>query len=327
MNYDAIENRLSNLIGDNTVNYYKFESQDHMIFYCLDLMKQYHKRLDEIRLLISDQDPSSTIVISEYAGLGDTIHTRLALQHLDKIDNSRLVWITPNLVADLYKDDNLCLNFGNDVYNPFRNPNIRFCRFFSSYMSSILDFVFSDHTCIDVTNKILHSHNNFKKRRIGFANHAFAALGVAKDEHMHHYINHEGCVDLNNTKPIVCIETTRHESSANVKKYTDIITNLSRVYDVIIIGGTQDATKYKNLFMDCRGWSLYDTLSVMKKASLFIGRNSSNTTLMAFIDDIHMLIVDGPTVGLNYFKAFKENRIKPMSNVGDISKFAIRYLR
>jgi hypothetical protein len=102
----------------------------------------------------------------------------------------------------------------------------------------------------------------------------------------------------------------------NIEAYTEIIDLLKSDYDIYLLGGPHDP--YIKNTIDFRGKSLYDCYSVIKKADVFIGRNSANQLLTVFKPNIKIIELDTTN---NIFEACKyvDNSILSISTKNDLN--------
>jgi hypothetical protein len=235
-----------------------------------------------------------TVIILEYAGLGDAIHTKLAIQHLTKM-GMNVVWIAPDLIADLFKEDSHMSVFGNHIYSPLRNPSPTALNYHRIVEKSFLEIFDRFKFKYNVTAGICSGCVYRKRRNITQMYEPLyrsIKLLMDRDFSIQHQITHTGNIELNNSKPILCMETTSVSNYANHPvKYQLLIDSLSLYYDVVLVGGDRKL-EYQNMFLDFRGSSLYDTFSVIKKSSIFIGRNSSNAALTVFKREMPVIMMD-----------------------------------
>lgn len=260
-------------------------------------------KLIEINDEIESESSSDTIILLDAAGLGDAMHTKIASDHLIKM-GKKVVWITPVAVAELFKEQHNIRIFSNGLNHGeclrFKNCDFSLDVTMQEKFNEICNRAFSDifhkFDSYFLSYEVLRSHMNrirARRRVHSFVAPIYRALQIPRDQSIRPEIIHTGNVDVANTKPILCLETTSYANArfAKPQKYQRVINFLRERYDVVLVGG-DGGMQYENAFLDFRGKSLYDTFSLFKQASAFVGRNSSNTILTAFKKDMPVVCMD-----------------------------------
>lgn len=285
-----------------------------------DLNKSYcilEENLKNIYIDIQNKNLNSknTLVLLEYAGFGDTFHTKLIIQHLQK-QYKNIVWITLENIKNLYKEHIDLHIYDNKIKNILRNPNAKICQDYSNLISELFFTVFKQYeNKKDISNSIIFSHiHNYNKP---FWWHYYNMFNINRDFSIKHNIRHSKNFEHNLNKEIICFEhnSITYAPFSDFHKYEKIVNNLSSFYDIVLLGGKEDPY-LPNVAIDYRGKNFYDTFSVIKKSKFFIGRNSGNQLLTVFLDDLPVIEIDTPDncfidckYKKNVFKAYSIEQI------------------
>jgi hypothetical protein len=284
-----------------------------------------YNNLLNIKNLLQNNNISSsdTIILFEYAGFGDTIHTRYLIQHIqEKYKN--IVWITLGLIQDLYREHEELIIFSNTINNRLRNPSSPIVQAFSELMLETFNYIFNDFSNkIDISNSIIKSHV-FNPNK-PFANHYFNVFNVQRNNNIKHLLKHTSEININNDiKPIIAFEhcSETFSSFTDIQKYQEIVNLLKDKYDIVLFGSLKNP--YIDGTIDYRGKTFYEVFSVLKKSKYFIGRNSANQQLTVFLPDLPVLEIDTDHSPIVDFKTFgyKENvyHVSKIEDVLDIIK-------
>jgi len=233
---------------------------------------------------IKKTDPTYDLVALDWAGIGDAIcHSRLILQHLLP---QRILWITTPTVYGLFKDDRLM-----DVrcgFNGERNVETPFLIDLATQTEEIMKIIFSKR-CISITKNIMINFNRCSK--YNFSDMFFCSCGMSRNRTIKHALSHNGEKSINTSKKYIVIE---HSSlcgiPANIVSYKKLFSRIKDRYDIFLLGSLSDPVI--DGAIDCRGMSLYDTFSIVRDCSIFIGRSSGNQSLMCFLPHIPLIEVD-----------------------------------
>ncbi len=317
INKKNIIKHLSNFVDPTLINFYDIENINLFLEeVCNNLCISYENFLYILKDLRAKKiDPKDTIILHEYAGFGDTIHTKLIIQHLQK-QYKNIVWITLDEITKLYKEEKEILIYSNKFFNKLRNPHIKFNVHFSLTMEYFFKKVFVDYKNIDISKNIVFSHlNNFNLR---FHEHYYKIFNLQRDLELKHKITHTDKIKLNNNKPIIAFEhiSISFKNLENLTKYQNIVNILKKDYDIVLLGNKNDPY-IDGVFLDFRGRSFYDTISLLKDTSFFIGRNSANQTLTVFFQDLPVFEIDTPQFSTLKSMSYKNN-IYNVNNISDI---------
>jgi hypothetical protein len=140
---------LSNFIDYETLKDYNIIDVDVFLDNQAQMIVDTYNNLLNIKNLLQNNNISSsdTIILFEYAGFGDTIHTRYLIQHIqEKYKN--IVWITLGLIQDLYREHEELIIFSNTINNRLRNPSSPIVQAFSELMLETFNYIFNDISLI-----------------------------------------------------------------------------------------------------------------------------------------------------------------------------------
>jgi hypothetical protein len=227
----------------------------------------------------------NSLVAFDWAGIGDTIHTRIILQHLVK--DHKVDWITLPLVADLYKDDSL-MNIISGIAIPYRDANQIWI---NSALIPIINEKFTKiirgngNKCVHVSKLIVDQY-----RAGGFSDYAdlyFKAFKIKRDDNIKHHLRHLG--KFKSVRDSVIIEPVSM-TLGNIPHNAIVnMINNNQHLDFHIVGKD---FQFNNLAIDSTNRSLYDTFSIMKGSKAFIGKSSGIQTLTCFLPHIPVHEVD-----------------------------------
>jgi len=255
------------------------------------------KNLEQIKYEITEVlkfHPDETIVLLEYAGIGDAFHTKLVIQHIEN-KYKNIVWITNNIIKDLFKNHKNLTIFDNKIDNKIRYPEVLLTPTYLSFIDKCFRAIFNEFdNKLDISYNITISHRlcSQKKEQKTFDQHYYDIFGIQRDFSIKHNILHEDKIEINNEKPIIafehCSRSFRHLT--NIEAYSKIVDLLNFKYNIYLLGSIDDP--YIKNTIDFRGKSLYDCISIIKKADIFIGRNSANQLLTVFKPNIDIIELD-----------------------------------
>lgn len=238
-------------------------------------------------------DPAAECVVLDWAGIGDTVHSRLIVQHLAR--DYRVSWITVPLVVPLYKDDKLC-----QVLTSFASP-YRDARqtFIWQGLCDGMDFMFREMfdfpKLVNISTGVgRYWHKEWS--RTSYPELFFAGAGVKRDWSVVHQLTHKGKSKKKLKRYIIIEHASITFGNLPVAQYEDLVQRLSKLgIASVVVGGPNDPA-IKGA-VDCRGLNLYDTFSVVKNSIGFVGRSSGNQSLMCFLPEIPLFEVGIPDLG------------------------------
>ena len=317
---DQLHNLLINSLDSYSIEHYKIYDKEKFVKEYINKTINFYNNLLSIKddLIEKKISNKETIILLEYAGFGDTIHTKLIIQHI-KERYKNIVWITLDLIKDLYREHEELLIYSNKINNDLRNPQTLITQLYSNILLQIFEHVFKQYdNKIDISNNIIKSH--LKNPYFSFLQHYFNIFNIKRDLSIRHYLQHsQDIMSINDiTKPLIGFEHCSKSFSflTNINKYQNIINNLKNKYDIILFGSLDDP-KLENA-IDYRGKSFYDVFSILKKCKYFIGRNSANQQLTAFLPELTVLEIDTIVSSTIDFKTC--GYVKNTYNVNDINQ-------
>jgi len=266
----------------------------------------------------------NSLIISEFAGNGDSIHTKLLIQNLIQNkgefvvpspggkmekrifrvnDDTKIYWLCNPLVQDLYKDETSFKAISNGIIgnNKFRIP-CGYCMAIYSIISDMLDFLLqSHHNKINLSEIVCAYHvygqMGNPNSQSTFCDPFYVGTGVSRDPSIKHSINHLDTTNFKSKIPnekYIVIEhsaTGKVFSEETVRFYEDLILLLKgKGYESAIVGGKNDPEISGAI--NYLGESLYDTYTLVKHSSGFISSNSGNSTLVYFFDDLPVIEIN-----------------------------------
>ena len=272
-----------------------FKSQGSGFYYQKPTIDEINLILNNLWLKIEinyELIQKSDCIVFDSAGIGDLVHSRLIIQHLNELYKN-ITWLVPAIIKPLYKDDDLT-NVIDCCYIKYRNTNGLVERKLIELIDDILLFNFPNNKIYNIPYNVLKyciSGNSF----VSHTDLWFKSNKIERNKNIKHKIIHNGKLeDLKldlKSKYIVMEYCCLSSGGLNVQLCEKFITTINQLnIDVVYIGSLQDS--FINNGIDCRGYSLYDTLILIKNSSGFLGRCSGNECLTAFHPKIPIFEVD-----------------------------------
>lgn len=233
--------------------------------------------IDKILKHISDQYHQSYVFIDS-AGIGDSCYTRLLIQSLIStgVSECEILHIVPELVAPLYRDDNLVtVVSGYDV--AYRIVTEPICIETYNEIDKMVNGYFIDRKIYHM-GKLLcdvwprkHPKNTLVQ--------TWSLASEITLNHLVGYLTHRGKCQFVFNKPHMVLEYCSISFNYNVSIdiFNKIIEKYSNDYEVCWVGSKTDPQLKGGV--DCRGLNLYDTFSLLKSSALLVHTGSGIYTM------------------------------------------------
>ena len=237
----------------------------------------------EVFYKIKETNPDCDLIALDWAGIGDAVcHSRLILHHLLP---RKILWITTPTVYGLFKDDPLMdVRCGFDGPRGIGNPEL------GNKIDQIMKDVFKKET-LPISKNIIRDFANCIARKHNFSDAFFCCCGMEKDKKIKHSLIHKGQSLIKTNKKYIVVENFfRAQTPALLSSYKKLFEKIKDRYDIVSLGAAIDPIMEG--MIDCRGFSLYDSFSIVKNCSAFIGRSSGNQSLMCFLHQIPIIEMD-----------------------------------
>jgi len=262
-----------------------------------ELIVDMHNMCFEISSTCQDLHPEKCdYLIFDYAGIGDSFHTRLLAQQLSQ--NNKICSVVPPLVYDLYADDEKTKTYSGFTF-PFRKAHTILCRKMISFITQTINFYFSeDFKILNSTKSIVDYLMKYGlPNNIAFETFCFSANNFKRDYSIKHHLVHNGKItDLAicpANKYIIIEHCSYSFGSIDLNLYNDLISSLKNIgIDSIIVGSEYDP--FISNTIDGRGLSTYDTYTLIKNSIGFVGRNSGNQCMTSFCENIPVFEIGVP---------------------------------
>jgi hypothetical protein len=218
------------------------------------------------------------LVVFDWAGIGDAIHSRLIVQHLAK--EQEVSWITTPQVAPLYKDDKLAEVFSG-VSSDFRDASkIWIVDGLCPAIDAVAKKLFGDRL-VNISSNVGRYYQNGWDGK-SYVSLFFGAVGLKRDKAIKHQLRHLGTPTIGLPKRYIALENHSITFGAPpVGQYQEMTARLGDIGIAVVQVGATGVPRV-NGTVDARGMDLYDTYSIVKGAIGFVGRNSGNQSLMVF---------------------------------------------
>lgn len=243
-------------------------------------------------------------VVFDWAGIGDTVHTRLIIQHLAR--EQKVCWVTVPLVAPLYKDDTIAQVLSGFA-SPYRDPRQTWIRDgLCEFLHNLFVEVFDGFKTVDVSYGVGKFWGAGWKQD-NYANLFFGGAGVERDPEIKHTLTHKGTHHEKLPERYIAVESTSISfGTLPVDNYVKMVNSLkAKDIETVQVGGPSDLVIPNAI--SALGMNLYDTFSVLKGSLAFVGRSSGNQSLMVFLPAIPVFEVEIPPLAGLTLCGYRDN--------------------